>query len=57
MNNKEPRALYRLAANGRLPEGFDRWDLAGDGGWSVAHEAAASGLMPAGFDRWDISME
>jgi hypothetical protein len=45
----------RRAKWGRLPTGFDRWDLADNDGWTVAHEAVQWGHLPEGFDRWDLA--
>jgi hypothetical protein len=53
-----PRAVWMLrdplgctpyhaaAEGGRLPEGFDRWDVASPAGWTVAHTAALHGTLP-----------
>jgi hypothetical protein len=38
--------VERLARTGRLPAGFDRWDLANDWGHTIAHEAAKHGDLP-----------
>ncbi|MDR3152930.1 MAG: hypothetical protein LBW85_01330 [Deltaproteobacteria bacterium] len=47
--------LYRLAAVGGLPKGFDRWELADKYGRTVAHAAAAADHLPKGFDRWELA--
>lgn len=47
--------LQNRAMLGKLPEGFDRWDLADKDGWSLAHEAAKYGTLPEGFDGWDLA--
>ena len=45
---------HMAACLGKLPPGFDRWDLRDEDGWTVAHEAAFYGHLPKGFRRWDL---
>lgn len=51
-----PRMSYaHLAAMaGKLPPGFDRWDLQSSEGESVASMAAREGRLPPDFDRWEV---
>ena len=49
------RELFKQARDGTLPTDFDRWDLADEQGWSVAHEAAHCNNLPRGFDQWDLA--
>lgn len=51
---EELETLMEMAKTGTLPDGFDRWSLATDTGWSIAHQAAASSKLPDGFDQWEI---
>ena len=45
----------KAAWDGSLPPDFDQWDLADEGGMTVAHTAAKSGHLPPDFDRWDLA--
>jgi hypothetical protein len=47
-------AVVAVAA-GTLPADFDRWSLADENGWTVAHEAAEQDALPEDFDQWEIS--
>ena len=47
--------LQNRAMLGKLPKGFDGWDLADKEGWSLAHEAAKWGTLPEGFFQWDLA--
>ena len=38
-------------------KGFNRWRVADNTGWTVAHEAAKHGILPDDFDQWDIADE
>jgi hypothetical protein len=38
-----------------LPEGLERWETAGPGGYSVARAAAGAGKLPGCFGRWEIT--
>jgi len=52
---ENPFVMIFAARHGRLPAGFDRWELATPSGWSVAHEAIYYGHIPTDFDRWEIA--
>jgi hypothetical protein len=38
--------MHAAARGGHLPEEFDKWDIADNSGWTVAHDAAAEGKLP-----------
>jgi hypothetical protein len=42
------------AVEGTLPKDFDRWEIAYNGGWTVAHEAARLRNLPEDFKRWNL---
>jgi ankyrin repeat protein len=48
-------ALAAIETYGRLPDGFDRWDLKDEDGWTLAHYAAEYGGLPDDFSRWDLT--
>ena len=47
--------LFDQAREGTLPTDFDRWEIADDIGWTVAHEAASQYHLPPDFDRWGLA--
>jgi hypothetical protein len=42
---------------GNLPADFDQWDMAGMGGWTLAHCAAnrRRNRLPVTFDQWGLT--
>lgn len=47
---------YRdMIKSNTLPEGFNRWDIADEDGWSLAHEYVCYRELPAGFSQWELS--
>jgi hypothetical protein len=42
---------HSVVRGGFIPEGFDRWHVAGKGGWTVAHEAAFCETLPDGLPQ------
>jgi hypothetical protein len=47
--------LYVVEARaGVLPHDFNKWDMANEDGWTVAHWAALCGF-PVNFDQWDLA--
>ncbi|MDR0620311.1 MAG: helix-turn-helix domain-containing protein [Deltaproteobacteria bacterium] len=55
-NGFDGRTKAHMAAFlGKLPPGFDRWDIKDEDGWTVAHEVAYYHRLPKGFRRWDLA--
>jgi ankyrin repeat protein len=46
---------HAAAKHGRLPAGFDRWNLCDRNGWTAAHVAAEHGHLPPDFLLWDLA--
>jgi len=54
--NKEYEEIVRKIREGeKLPANFDKWELADNRGWTVAHVAARNGHLPVDFNQWDLA--
>jgi hypothetical protein len=54
MGQPSYKDIRDLAADGKLPANFNRWELADSSGWTIAHEGALHGCLPYDFDQWDM---
>lgn len=52
---QKARRFLDMARDGHLPDGFNDWALANEGGWTVAHQALKAGPLPAGFNQWSLA--
>lgn len=49
---KRDRLAIVALWDNRLPDGFNRWDIADADGRTVAHDAAFMGRLPSDFNQW-----
>ncbi len=46
--------LFEMALNGTLPKDFNKWELSGKLGRTIAHAAALTNHLPKDFNQWEI---